>query len=83
MKQVLAYSWVCALMLGCGAVALAQQQLTPAQSAAMQLGSQLGLMMQSNADLATQIQVLNAQLAEKDKRIKELEAAMKTPEEKK
>ena len=55
--------------------ALAQQaQFTPSQQAAMSLGQQLGLSMQNAAELAAQIQALNAQLVEKDKRIKELEA---------
>jgi len=58
--------------------ALAQQQFTPTQQAAMSLGQQLGLAMQNAAELAAQIQTLNAQIAEKDKRIRELEA--KKPE---
>ena len=57
------------------------QQLTPQQQAAANLGQQLGLMVQNNAELAAQIQTLNAQIVEKDKRIKELEA--KLGEEKK
>ena len=58
--------------------AFAQQQFTPTQQAAMSLGQQLGLAMQNAAELAAQIQTLNAQIAEKDKRIRELEA--KKPE---
>lgn len=61
----------------------AQQQFTPAQQAAMNLGQQIGLLSQNNAELAAQIQQLNAQIAEKDRRIKTLEDAAKKPEEKK
>jgi Tfp pilus assembly protein PilN len=49
------------------------QQLSPQQQAAANLGQQIGLLAANNAELAAQIQALNAQLVEKDKRIKALE----------
>lgn len=60
--------------------AFAQQQFTPAQQAAANLGQQVGLLMQNNAELATQIQTLNAKLAEQETKLK---ACVKPTEEKK
>jgi hypothetical protein len=44
------------------ASALAQQQFSPVQEAAMNLGRQIGLLTQMNADLQTQIIGLQAQI---------------------